>query len=246
MENNIPELLVEADFSSPLLYKIYKYLRIIHRNGMVKQPIREFFTENDLMTIIDTLRNCPYDNEFINQFRAGVCENMSMRNRNNTQNRTNREFTRSFIRKNTNEVVKSLYPNQTTDGEIDVLECLFYNYANQVFAPRNNTELGYNGDGVYASFKRKELQLEEMNKLFCNMGNRIVDLKEKTINQALDSSMYRTNIQGNKIYEDIPKSLVTDYLGGKIKLRKSRKSRKSRKTNHKKKYIKRTKKNIRK
>ena len=234
MNPEIPELLVRTDFYSPILYKIYTYLRIIHRNGSVNKSIREYFTNNDLMTIIDTLQNCPDNTEFIDKFKSGTCEDVSKRNRNNMLNRTQREFSSSAFKATTNPIIKSIYPTQPINGEIDVLECLFYNYASTVFNPIDNTELGYDGQGVYPSFKRKELQLEEMNKLFCNMGNKINNSRNEAINTALDKSFKRTENNGNVVRESLPKQLISDYLGGKKKVRKHKYTHKRKKTNKKK------------
>lgn len=234
MSAPIPELLVREDFNSPILYKIYTYLRIIYRIGIAKTPIREYFTKNELMTIIDTLQNCPSDTEFTEKFKKGICENVSMRDSANLQNRTERTFNSSFIRKKTNPIIKSLYPNTPIDGEIDVLDCLFYKYASKVFEPLNDGELGFDGDGIRASFKKKELQLEAINKLFCNMGNRINKSRNDLINKSLET-VHRKDSMGNKIYEDLPKELITSYLGGKKRL-----------TRHKNKQVHKRKKTIRK
>lgn len=209
--NGIPELLVKSDFSSPLLYKIYKYLRIIHRNGIVQQTIRSFFTENELTTIVTTLKNCPYDTEFLVKFENGIHEDKSLRNNYNLGNFIERTFVSSFIQKKMNHIAKLFYPNKLIDGEIEVLECLFYNYANKVFQPNNDDELGYDGDVVYASFKRKELQLESINKLFSNIGNRIGERRKKIINEVLTKSLFNTDIHGNKIYKNI-EILITSFL----------------------------------
>lgn len=234
MDDIIPELLTKNDFSSPILFKLYKYMRILHRNGFVKQPIRDFFTERELKTIIDTLRNCQNDSEFTEKFKQGICEDISL-SKYIENRRISRTFKPSFINKNTNEIFKYLFPNKPTEGEIDVLECLLYNYAIEVFEPTNDSELGFDGEGLSASFKKKELQLAKMNELFCNMGNRLNERKATTINNALTTSMYRTDSTGNKIYEDIPTNLVTDFLGGKRKTKRRRKSRrrknKKRRTN---------------
>ncbi len=211
MSGGIPELLVKSDFSSPLLYKIYKYLRIIHRNGIVYQPMRRFFTENELITIITTLKNCPYDTEFIDKFKDGIYEDKNSRSTHNLGNFLERTFVSSFIQKKINHMAKKFYPNKPTDGEIEVLECLFYNYANKVFQPKNDDELGYDGDVVYASFKRKELQLESINRLFSNIGNRITEKRNQAINEALTKSLYSTDINGNKIYENV-EQLITSFL----------------------------------
>jgi len=234
MDDIIPELLTKNDFSSPILFKLYKYMRILHRNGIVKQPIRDFFTERELTTIIDTLRNCPNDSEFVEKFKQGICEDKSLRT-SDISDRIDRTFKPSFVNKHTNQVVKYLHPNKPTSGEIDVLECLLFNYSSQVFEPTNDSELGFDGEGLSASFKKKELQLAKMNELFCNMGNRLNERKATTINNALTTSMYRTDSTGNKIHEDIPTNLVTDFLGGKRKTKRRRKSRrrktKKRRTN---------------
>ncbi len=211
MSGGIHELLVKDDFSSPLLYKIYKYLRIMHRNGIVIQPMRRFFTENELITIITTLKNCSYDTEFIVKFENGIHEDKNLRSNHNLGNFLERTFVSSFIQKKINHMAKKFYPNKTTDGEIEVLECLFYNYANKVFQPKNDDELGYDGDVVYASFKRKELQLESINRLFSNIGNRICERRNQAINEALTKSLYSTDIHGNKIYGNV-EQLITSFL----------------------------------
>ncbi len=211
MSGGIPELLIKDDFLSPLLYKIYKYLRIIHRNGIVRQPMRSFFTENELITIITTLKNCPYDTEFIVKFENGIYEDKNLRSNHNLGNFLERTFVSSFIQKKINHMAKLIYPNKPTDGEIEVLQCLFYNYASKVFQPKNDDELGYDGDVVYASFKRKELQLESINRLFSNIGNRICERRNQAINEALTKSLYSTDIHGNKIYGNV-EQLITSFL----------------------------------
>ncbi len=225
--SGLPELLTSNDFSSPLLFKLYRYLRIIHRIG-IGPNIRQFFSKNELTNIINTLKNCPDDSEFRDLFKEGVCENKSYRNTANMTNRVDRTFESSFINKHTNQIIKKFYPNEPTKGEIDTLECLLYKYSSKVFQAYSREEYGFwDGDGsVNPSFKKKELQLIEMNKLFCNMGNRINNRKETLKNTYLTNSMYRTDATGNKIYEDIPKNEITNYLGGK-KIKKRTKHRKT-------------------
>lgn len=50
------------------------------------------------------------------------------------------------------------------------------------------------------------------------------------------NSMYRTDLMGNKKYEEIPKNVVTDFLGGK-KNKKRTKRRKNRRRRTVKKKI---------
>jgi len=216
MEQNIPELLVKNDFDSPMLFKIYNYLRIIYRNGISQKPLTTFFTNSELRTIIDTLRNCVGDTEFNEKFNLGYCESISKRDAVNMYNRTERTFGPSFTRSLLNNAEYYITPSgRVSKGEIEVLECLFFNYAEQVFRPNNIDEVGFVDEhGVRRDLKKKSLQLETLNKLFCNMGNRIKDNKKAIINQMWNDKLLRKDADGRTINESLPSRLVTDYLGG--------------------------------
>lgn len=181
----IPELLERSDFLSPLLYKVYKYLRIIYRNGLSNYPINSYFNEKELKNIIDTLRKCDVD--FNEKYDSGYCENTSLRSTYNLQNRIDRTFQPYYTRKMLNSAEKYINSSKkATKGELDVLECIFYGYAEKVFYPNNDSELAYVDElGLNRSFKKKELQLAMINSLFCNMGNRIQVRRDNTAKELL-------------------------------------------------------------
>ncbi len=167
LAESIVHILTSDDFACPLLYKLYKYMLLIHKIG-INVPIRQRFTESEINTIIYTLKHSTGNTDFIDKFNEGICENRDLRHTENIRNYVERTFESSIYNQITNPIMKSLYPNQSTNGEMDVLDCLLYQYARQVFEPFCQEEIGfYINDATYL-LKKKEYQLIEMNKLFGN------------------------------------------------------------------------------
>ena len=227
--DHIPALLERQDFVSPLIYKVYKYLRIIYRNGVSQHPITHYFTQNELVTIVDTLRRC--DVNFNEKYRNGYCENVDKRDRDIFTRTVERNFEPSITKQITNTFetfFKS--PSVATQGELDVLECIFYEYAEEIFYPRSEDELEWRDDfGLARPFKKTELQLAKISSLFCNMEHDIRMRRDAIIDKAIDANMSRTTFKNVRVREDIPKNLITDYLGGKYKKTQKRKRRKNQK-----------------
>lgn len=243
--NQPPELLERKDFISPLLYKIYKYLRIIYRLGISSSPITSYFTNNELKTIVDNLRNC--NSDFREKYDSGYCENISLRDSENMLNKVHRGFQPSYTQKILNKTEKFITSsNKATQGEINVLECIFYRYAETVFYPTDESEIGYwDNDGLTVSFKKKELQLATMNSLFCNIGNRIQSQYINTAKDALVELNKKYNSENsiiNPIGQHILEYAGIPLDGGKLKKTKiNKKNTKRRKQNKYKKTIKQNK-----
>ena len=213
----IPELLEKKDFLSPLLYKVYKYLRIIYRMGVTVNPITYYFTPNELKILVDNLSKC--DSDFNEKYNKGYCEDLHQRDRNNLMNRVDRSFVPSFVKRTRNKVEKIISdPSIATQGELDTLECIFYDYAEKVFSPENVDEIGFEDEyGLNRKLKKKQYQLDIINSLFCNIGNRIETNRQKAIQEVIETNMKRTTSNNKVIHELLPSNLITDYLGGKYK-----------------------------
>jgi hypothetical protein len=207
-----PELLTQQDFISPLLYKVYKYLRIIYRNGVSMFPLYHYFDKTELYLLVDTLRKTEQD--FNEKFNDGYCENIGLRNCANLINRTYRTFEPSTTRKALNYLELCFKSsNKATIGELIILEYIFYHYSEEVFYPKSDCEVGfYDVYDLTRSFKKKEYQLEYMNQLFNNLGNNINRNYTIMVQEVLDTHLKRTTYDKKVVYESIPHQCIIQYL----------------------------------
>lgn len=201
-------LLEKDEFRSPLLYRIYEYLHSIY---LSKNPVKlsVHFDEDQLKLMMDATKKCQ------TKHRASVFQRIS----NNIFKRENKKAR---------------------------LESLLKDYSNRVFGVEDlGEDIHEHPDApvVYDEehniyYKNKELQMKEMNNLFCNLGNRIenrVKTLENIVWNRLDARLpAHSNVPG----ETFSKTHIQPYIdpnsevdGGKKMSRKQRRrNRKTRKT----------------
>lgn len=229
-----PESLTEEEIGNPFLYKIYVYLRAVFFSGSFGTDIKKNFTRKEINLMVQALRDCKDDPEFMDKLNKGVCERVGLR-ANNIYGRIDRTFKPSVIRSAMNKL-ENINPfrgeGEATEGEIQILDCLLYQYADDVFLAKTEEETGW-VDRTSSQDKRPmrkyELQLPIFNKLFCNMGNRLVKRRDKLISAIAEDKITRTDEKGNKITESIPQELIMQYVkGGKSQTKKYKKRKNKR------------------
>lgn len=218
---DIPNLpLVEPQLSKddilvPLLYKIYKYLRKIYTNGHHETPLSDYFNPRELKMMVDALIKCQ-DIEFIKAFYNGLFWNNGM-----SFDETNYTYKKRYVSNCVSKVgfiVEKAFnwENVVTSGELDALDYLFnIYYASRIFKPTTPENTSYYYNGLFEKlipYKDLESQLNEINKLFGGIGQRIHSRRNRLLRKICITNMTRTNAQGVKVNECVPIKEITDFI----------------------------------
>lgn len=166
------ELLTCIHIENPLLLKIYNYTRIVYINGIANKTIKQYFSRQECIQIINAIKKHPnYEIQEI-KFDSGIYEkNMNLIS---FQNRVLREFRKSGFRKYILTPIEKIWRVSPTTDEYNTLEYLFYDYASEIFGGFHDDPSKLRTEfqrqlfeiGVSASFQKKEEQLIVVNELF--------------------------------------------------------------------------------
>lgn len=209
---NNPYFLIEKDFHSPLLWKIYKYMKTLQagEKAVVEKRITYYFNYNELNIIINNIKK--YDEIiFKRYFDEGYGYNgyyMSF------YQRALPNYYGSDIQKFCNTIEEYVFFWKSIKlGEIKALEALLYKYSDIVIsiADYEAYELGRVPDDDYILFnlRPKEDQLIKFNELF---GNINYQLNQRKIALAKYIEKNITNYTNNKRYIEIPNGIISSFV----------------------------------
>lgn len=225
-----------SDFpQSPLLGKIYELMRPhASYDGTIAPPVLHIvdptlvLTPTELNTVITTLRRC--DPSFNEDFARGGEMSWTI---NNTGTRLVQTPTYSTTRQVTNWFANTFSSSESLKtGEIYALQLTLFRYALNIMTisdeealalgrqPTITTSDGRNIRNPSFNIRPKEDQKRVMNKLFCNMGERLATRETR------EATLLEENA-GRKVGNpnvSLPKGSISSFLKGGRK-RKTRRRR---------------------
>ena len=221
--------LQKSDFHSPLLWKIYKFMKAITHGGrnVLTDRITNFLNEADLNIIVENVKRCA--SQFEEYYKSGTKYKGYETSFNG---RLTPFYYGSTLQKHLNAVERMNLLKGVKPGEIKALEAVLYEFADNIIhiGDAEAFDLGRNVGDRHFNIRPKGEQLERINKLFCGIGDRIISRKKKLANVIEDNvSNYLTDKRSITVPSGLISSYISPETGGFKKTKSRRKRRKTRK-----------------